>query len=125
MVKTVITIIVATIIFAGISIVEQTYVKKESGEFALSLETLYDKVDNETCEKQDVTAFKEIWLSKKKKLHVFIPHNDIKEVELWIGETMAFVEQKNYKEAISKLEVLRLLVKEIPKTFTFRLENVL
>lgn len=124
MVKSITTILAAALVFAGFAFTEQTYVRKEFAEFSVCLECLYDKVDKRECEKQDVIAFKEAWLAKKRKLHIFIPHNDIKEVELWIGETMSFVEQKNYKEAISKLEVLRVLVREIPKTFTFKLENI-
>jgi hypothetical protein len=58
-------------------------------------------------------------------LHVFIPHTEIKEVDLWLSESVTLVQNKKWEDALSKVEVLRELAEQIPKTFTLKIENVL
>ena len=65
------------------------------------------------------------WLEKKKALHIFIPHNDIKEVDLWLAESATLVRDEKWDDAISKIEVLKELSEQIPKTFTLSWENIL
>lgn len=124
MVKTYITVIIAILLVAVGTVVEQIFVKKEFQKVTAVLEILYEKVDNEVASKQDVYVFEKVWLNKKHRLHAFIPHNEIKEIDLWIGETLAFIEQGNYDEAITKLEVVKLMLQEIPRVFTFKIENI-
>ena len=61
---------------------------------------------------------------KKKALHVFIPHNEIKEVDLWLSESATLVRDKEWQDAISKIEVLKELTEQIPKTFRLSWENL-
>ena len=86
---------------------------------------MYEKVDAETATQDDVYAVQSNWIEKKKVLHIFIPHNDIKEVDLWLSESATLVRDKEWKDAISKIEVLKELSEQIPKTFTLSLENIL
>ncbi|MBE5737769.1 MAG: DUF4363 family protein [Clostridiales bacterium] len=125
MVKTIISIIlVGTMLFAG-AIYEHTFVNKQFDDFHQVLTTLYDKIDNQSAVRDDVLAVQKSWLEKKKSLHVFIPHNDIKEVDLWLSEAVTLVRDKEWKDAISKIEVLLELAEQIPKTFNLSFENIL
>lgn len=125
MVKTIITIIVTTLILIGGAVYETNFIHRQFGEFHEVLEVLYEKIDNETATQDDVYAVQSNWIEKKKFLHIFIPHNDIKEVDLWLSESATLVRDKEWKDAISKIEVLKELAEQIPRTFIIALENIL
>jgi len=125
MVKTLISmILVAVILFAG-ALYECDFVNRQFKEFNEVLQVLYEKVDSQTATQDDVYAVQKNWLDKKKVLHIFIPHNEIKEVDLWLSESATLVRDKEWHDAISKIEVLKELSEQIPKTFNISWSNVL
>ena len=125
MVKTLISmIVVAVILFVG-AILETRFIDKQFTEFNEVLCVLYEKVDDESATIDDVYAVQQNWLKKKKYLHIFIPHTEIKEIDLWLSESATLVRDKEWEDAISKIEVLKELSEQIPKTFSLRIENVL
>ncbi len=125
MVKTFISmLVVAVILFVG-AILETRFIDKQFNEFNEVLCVLYEKVDEESATINDVYAVQQNWLEKKKYLHIFIPHTEIKEVDLWLSESATLVRDKEWEDAISKIEVLKELSEQIPKTFSLRIENVL
>ncbi len=117
-------ILVSIVLFAG-SILESSYVKNQFEDFHSVLEILYEKVDDNSATKDDVYAVQNHWLEKKRILHAFIPHNEIKEIDLWLAETVTLVRDKEWNDAISKVEVLKELTEQIPKTFVLSWENIL
>ena len=125
MVKAIISTIVAIILVVGLSVLEQSYLNKTFSEFSDILKCAKEKTEEETSVKEDVLSVQKFWVEKKKTLHVFIPHNDIKEIDLWIAEAVSLVEKDNFLDALSKLEVVIELTKQIPKTYKFKLENIL
>ena len=125
MVKTLLTIIITTMFLIGGAIYETNFVHRQFEEMHEVLEVLYEKVDAEQATMDDVYAVQNNWLEKKKFLHVFIPHNDIKEVDLWLAESATLVRDKEWKDAISKIEVLKELAEQIPRTFIIAWENIL
>lgn len=125
MVKTITSIIIVSILLVVGSIYERCFVNKQFDEFNEVLCSLYQKIDNQTAISDDVLAVQKNWLDKKKSLHVFIPHNDIKEVDLWLAEAVTLVRDKEWQDAISKIEVLIELSEQIPKTFSLSFENIL
>ena len=125
MVKTLISMLcVATILFVG-SALEMHFIHGEFEEFHQVISELHDKVDEQTAVIDDVYAVQDNWLNKKKFLHAFIPHNEIKEIDLWLAESATLVRDKEWKDAISKVEVLIELTEQIPKTFMLSWENIL
>lgn len=125
MVKTVLSIILVCIILISGAIYENDFVHRQFDEFSKVLTVLYEKVDNQTATQDDVYAVQKNWINKKKVLHIFIPHNDIKEVDLWLSESATLVRDKEWTDAISKIEVLIELSEQIPKTFVLTLDNIL
>ena len=125
MVKTLISMLcVATILFVG-SALEMHFIHGEFEEFHQVISELHDKVDEQTAVIDDVYAVQDNWLNKKKFLHAFIPHNEIKEIDLWLSESCTLVENEKWEDAISKLDVVIELLEQIPKTFDFRIENIM
>ena len=124
MVKTLISAICAAVIIVFGSFFEMNFIHKQFNEFHEVVEILYEKVDSQSAVEQDVYAVQENWLHKKNYLHAFIPHNEIKEVDLWLSETVTLVRDKQWEDAISKLEVLKELAEQIPRTFSLTLANI-
>lgn len=124
MVKSIVTLIIAALIFAAGGVYEQAYLKNTFSDFSEKLENVYEKTENETVTESDVKAVQDLWINYKKSLHVFISHNDIKEFDMWIAESLNYVKQKNYGEALDKLEVAIELSQQIPKGYMIKFENI-
>lgn len=124
MVKTIISSIVVAVIVLAFALFEQWFITKNFEDFNEVLTILYEKIDGENATQEDVYAVQDNWLNKKKSLHAFIPHNDIKEIDLWLAEAVTLVRDKKWEDAISKVEVLIELSEQIPKTFTLSFENI-
>ena len=84
MVKTIISILCVAVILSVGAIYESNFVSRQFKEFNTVLCVLYEKVDDEVATQDDVYAVQKNWLDKKTYLHAFIPHNEIKEVDLWL-----------------------------------------
>lgn len=125
MVKTIVSIICVAIILSVGAIYENDFVSRQFKEFNTVLCVLYEKVDDEVATQDDVYAVQKNWIEKKTYLHAYIPHNEIKEVDLWLAEAATLVRDKEWHDAISKIEVLKELSEQIPKTFKISWENLL
>ena len=124
MVKSVISMIIVAILLFCMAAFEADFVKRQFCEFDTVLEVLYEKVSDETATEDDVYAVQKNWLDKKRYLHAFIPHNEIKEIDLWLAESIKLVREKEWTDAVSKIEVLKELSEQIPKTFSVTWENI-
>ncbi len=125
MLKSIISMIVVAVLIVVGAYFESNFVKTQFSEFHQVLSVLYTKVDDQSAVQEDVYAVQNNWLNKKQYLHAFIPHNEIKEIDLWLAETVTLVRDKEWKDAISKVEVLKELCEQIPHTFALSWENVL
>ena len=125
MIRSIIYVLVSVLIIVTFTVFEITTVNGAFGELSKEVAVIKEKAENETLTGTDVYALQKKWLEKKEKLHVFIPHNEIKEVDLWLSECLYYARAEDYKEAYSKAEVLSELFEQIPKTFSFRIENIL
>ena len=124
MVKSLISmIIVAAVLSLGV-IYEMNFIRGEFKELSAATEVLYDKICDRTANENDVYALQKKWVQEKEKLHAFISHNEIKEFDLWIAETVKLVSAKMWDEAVSKMEVIIELEEQVPKTFEFSFANV-
>lgn len=125
MVKTLISMLIVAIILIAGALYENDFVNRQFIEMHDVLDVLYEKVDDQTATQDDVYAVQKNWIEKKKVLHIFIPHNEIKEIDLWLSESVTLVRDKEWNDAISKIEVLKELTEQIPKTFKLSWENLL
>lgn len=124
MVKSIIYTLCAIALCAGLFVFTEHYVRGQFYDFGTAVETLYDKVENETANREDAYAVREMWTDKKSKLHIFVPHNDISYVDYWLNETCGLIYTGNYELALGKCEVLRELAKALPDAYSLHLENI-
>ena len=124
MVKTFLSMLFVALCLVALAFYEQWFIRSNFTELHDVLTVLYQKVDEEVATQDDVYAVQDNWLNKKKSLHAFIPHNEIKEIDLWLAESVTLVRDKEWEDAISKIEVLIELSEQIPKTFALSFENI-
>ncbi|MBQ6980584.1 MAG: DUF4363 family protein [Clostridia bacterium] len=124
MVKSIISMIAVALILTFGVVFETTFIKDEFKGLKEETAILYDKIEAETANDNDVYVLQTKWVNAKEKLHAFISHNEIKEFDLWIAETVKYVAEKNWNEALTKMEVIMELIEQVPKTFEFSFANV-
>ena len=124
MLKTIITIAIAFAILIGGTIYEQTVVLRQFDELSVEVKTCIEKAEVGTITTKDVYQLQENWEDKKKYLHAFLPHNEIKEIGLWISEAISYTIYNNEEELVDKLQVLYDLSIQVPENFKIRLNNI-
>lgn len=124
MVKSLISVIVASAIIAVGATLENLSLKNSFSQITECVDVLTQKLREDTCTTDDILSLQTLWIEKKQGLHVYIPHAEIKELDLWISECVAYVRFNKRDEAIAKLEVVKELCEQIPKTFSVRIENL-
>ncbi len=124
MVKSVITVIVSALILAGAAIYEQIYVNSAFDRLFEQALIMQEKEINKTATPADAENVRNFWIKEKEKMHAFISHNDIKELDMWLSEGIAFTKSGKYEEAYTKYVVIADLCKSIPKGYLIRFENV-
>lgn len=125
MVKSLISLLVATALLAGAAVYEWFFVSDQFDEFGEELQTLYSKADDGTANGEDAKAVQESWERRKEDLHVWIPHNDITRIDDYLSETVRLIAEGNFEFALPKLEILLHLCDCLPDTYRPGLENVL
>ena len=124
MVKSIISMTAVALILTLGVIFETTFIRGEFKELSAETQILYDKIEAQNANENDVYVLQQKWVIAKEKLHAFISHNEIKEFDLWIAETVKYVALKKWDEALTKIEVIMELEEQVPKTFEFSFANV-
>ncbi|MBE7090924.1 MAG: DUF4363 family protein [Clostridiales bacterium] len=125
MVKNLITAAISLLIVFLLCFAEAKVQTSAFSKMHTALTEVYQKAMEETATEEDGKALRLLWERQKNKLHVFIPHTDIREMDLWISEAIYYLGDKDYDEACGKLEVLIHSCENVPKTYDFSLENFL
>ncbi len=124
MVKSIIYTLVAAALCAGFFIFTEIYVSQQFSYVYGAAEELYLKVEEGEATASDAEAVSLLWEDKKSKLHVFIPHNDIAQIDYYLTEAGRHIRDGEYGLALSKLEVVKHLALSLPSAYSVRLENV-
>lgn len=124
MVKSIVYTLTAIALCLGFFIFTESYLHTQFSEFGNAVETLYDKTENGTANREDAYAVREMWQNKKSRLHVFVPHNDVSYVDYWLNEACGLIYVGDYDRALCNLEVLKEIARALPDSYSVRLENV-
>ena len=125
MVKSLISILVAIVLLAGVALFEGFYVHDQFQDFGEELTALYKKVDSGTANGEDAKIVQDSWERRKEDLHVWIPHNDISRIDDYMSETVGLISEQNFSLALAKLEILMHLTECLPDTYRAAIENIM
>lgn len=107
--KHVIIPIVALIVVLGVGIFESISVFNTFKKFEDNVDELIELCDQEALTVPVYDDFYKKWLKIREKSEFFLPHNDIYEITLRVGETKAYVEQQDFKLCQANLSVIKEL----------------
>ena len=124
MIRTIVSIFITFVIIAALSAYEMWYVHNTFDYFHELLQGLYTKTQLQTVTDEDGNAIRAYWKEEKKKLHVWIPHTALQEIDFQMNEAIGFIYQDNYEDALPKIKVLIGLSEDIPRSYTLNFGNI-
>lgn len=124
MVKSIIYTAAAIALCAALFIFTEHFVKTQFGEVERAASALYEKVESGDATESDAQAVYGLWEQKKSRLHIFIPHNDIAQLDYYLGEAGGHIRNGENKEALAKLEVVKRMAASLPSAYAVKLENI-
>lgn len=124
MIRTIASIFIALGLLVGISAYELYYVDRAFTLFQARLESLYQKTESGTATYEDGVAVQTFWRSKKKTLHVWLPHTALQEIDYQLDEAVGFMYLDDYENALPKIEVLLGLSQTISHSYSLKIENI-
>ena len=124
MVKAICYTVAAIIVCIGLFVFAEIYLNKQFEEFSAALDTLYEKIEDETATQEDGFAVRTLWEDKKSKLHIIVPHNDISYIDYWLSEACGLLYNGKYDLALGKVEVLKEIAKNLPGSYSITFENI-
>ena len=92
MVKSIISAVVGFIILIIGTIIEFGAINNTFNDFNQQLKILEQKTQNEIAVESDAEKVYEFWVEQKRTLHILIPHNEIKEIDLWLLECQSLIQ---------------------------------
>lgn len=112
------------LLLIGGGIFEDISLERSVRDCAEIVETVIQKTEEKTAKEEDVLSFSDIWDKTKSRLHTYIPHTEIREVDMWLSEAKSFVATQDFEFARAKLVVVRDKILSIPDSFRTTFGNV-
>ena len=108
----------------GLGVFEHFYLNAKFNEFEEKVNEIYADTKKEKSKVLEVEELEYWWDCQKKSLHVFVPHTLLKEIDFYLSETKGLIGAEKFEFAISKLEVLKTLINDIPDSFVINFGNI-
>lgn len=124
MIRTIVSIFITLAVIVALSAYEMCYVHNTFAYFHELLQNLYTKTQLQTVTDEDGNAIRAYWKEEKQKLHVWIPHTSLQEIDYQMNEAIGFIYQDNYDDALPKIKVLIGLSEDIPRSYNLHLGNI-
>ena len=125
MIRTLISILATLLLLFALFITDLCYVQNTFTQFHEILQTLSDKTEAQIATYQDGEATRDFWETKRKTLHILLPHTALQEIDLQLGEAIGYLYQENYEDSLAKIEVLISLSSLVPDSYTLQWKNIL
>ena len=124
MIRTIVSALLTLAIIIGASIFEIHYVQSTFELLHTELRTLKQKTELGEATYTDGLAIRSYWDTKKKKLHIWVPHSSLAEIDFQLDETIGFLYLGDYEGALPKIEVVLGLSENVPSGYALRLGNI-
>ena len=124
MVKSIIYTLTAIAMCAGLFVFTEKYVGGQFDDLYGAANALYEKTEEGSATENDALAVRALWEDKKSRLHIFIPHNDIAQIDLYLAQADGHIREGDMGLALAKTEVIKRLAQSLPCSYSVKLENV-
>lgn len=125
--KQIIAIIVLTVIFIGLAIYANYYLKSSANEISGHIKNveLYAKKNDWTGAAKELELSKEKWDNVKDKWAMLIDHFEIDNIDSSLSRVSGFVATKNLSDVLAESSNLSLMVDHIPEKDMASIKNIL
>lgn len=82
------------------------------------------EVQAEEQMKENIEKVKEIWDKKKNTLSLYIEHNELEKVEMYITNVNTNIEIKEYSRAIETLDTCNFIIEHIKDRYRLSISNI-
>lgn len=124
MVRSIIYTATAIALCVAFFVFTEIYVGEQFGRLTEAAAELRRKTEEGEASENDALAVQALWDDKKSKLHIFIPHNDIAQIDYCLSEARGHLAAGNAELALAKIETVVRLSRSLPSSYSVRLENV-
>ena len=125
MFRTIASVIITLALILGISIYDIYYVQNTFEVFHGALRSLKEKTELGIATYSDGLAVRSYWDTKKRVMHVWVPHSALSEIDYQLDEAIGYLYTHDYVTALPKIEVILGLSENVPYSYTLRLGNIL
>ena len=124
MIRTIISALTTLALIIGVSIYEVYFVQTTFHAFHEELRSLKRKTELEEATYTDGLALRSYWDTKKRILHVWVPHTNLAEIDYQLDETIGLLYVQDYEAALPKIEVILGLSENVPYGYQLKLGNI-
>ena len=124
MIRTIVSAVITLLLIIGVSIYDIHYVQKTFEVFHGELRTLKEKTQLGEATYSDGLAVRAYWDTKKRVMHIWVPHTALAEIDYQLDEAIGFLYIGDYDGAMPKIEVILGLSENVPHGYTLSLGNI-
>ena len=124
MIRTIVSIFITLALIIGVSIYDIHYVQTTFAVFHNALRSLKEKTELGEANYDDGLSLRSYWDSKKRIMHIWVPHTPLAEIDYQLDEAIGYLYTKDYESALPKIEVILGLSENIPTSYTLTLGNI-
>ena len=124
MIRTIASIFVTLALILGVSIYDVHYVQATFQTFHTELRALKQKAELGAATYSDGLAVRSYWDTKKKVMHVWVPHTALAEIDYQLDEAIGYLYTDDCEGALPNIEVLLGLSENVPSSYTVTIGNI-
>ena len=124
MIRTIVSAVITLLLIIGVSIYDIWYVQRTFEVFHGELRTLKEKTQLGEATYSDGLAVRAYWDTKKRVMHIWVPHTALAEIDYQLDEAIGFLYIGDYDGAMPKIEVILGLSENVPLGYTLSLGNI-
>lgn len=118
MTKSILAGIIALVLVLSCGIVEVVLLKKDYEELHTECVQVITLAEKETLTEDRFDEFRDKWVKLREVSELFLPHQDVYELNLRFAESQAYVEQKDFEQLLAQLSVIEELLAYVPHLMT-------
>lgn len=118
MTKSIIAGIVALVLVLGCGIAEVVCLRNAYQNLHEQCMEVIDAAKNQMLTEEQFAFFRQNWVKLRETSELFLPHQDVYELNLRFAEAQAFAEQQDFAQLLSHLSVIEELLSYVPHLMT-------
>lgn len=124
--KEVIIVIIILVLIIILNIITQKYTNVKMTELTDMLSKLKESLSLENIEeaKEKMVKIEEEWDNVKEKFVIYLEHNELEKVEMYIIETKSHIETNEISMAIQSVDTCTFVIDHIKEKYEFSLKNI-